>query len=74
MTPARKLETETKILCLYHGKVDCDCISPVIDQKTLVIRLEHFIRLSKLQLQLKINQIPAEILEENIQKSLSRLV
>jgi hypothetical protein len=73
MTPARKLETETKILCLYHEKVDCDCISSVVDKKTLRLRLEHFIRLSKLQLQFGINQVPAEVLEEKIEKSLLRM-
>lgn len=35
-----------KIFCLFHQKNDCDCINPVTDEKTLVSRLEHHIRLN----------------------------
>jgi hypothetical protein len=37
---ATNSEQPEKIFCLFHQKMDCICINPVIDQKNLKLRLE----------------------------------
>jgi hypothetical protein len=39
-------EQPAKIYCLFHQKIDCSCIAPVTDDKTLKMRLAHRIRLN----------------------------
>jgi hypothetical protein len=39
-------EPPVKIFCLLHQKIDCSCIAPVVDDKTLKMRLAHHIRLN----------------------------
>ena len=39
-------EPPVKIFCLLHQKIDCQCIAPVADTRTLKMRLAHQIRLN----------------------------
>lgn len=37
-----------KIHCLFHLRINCPCIRPVVDRETLKMRLEHGIRLNEI--------------------------
>jgi hypothetical protein len=50
MTFGEKEQPE-KIFCLFHEKTDCDCLAPVINEKTLIMRLDHHIRLNNILLE-----------------------
>lgn len=52
MAPKPKVE---KIYCLFHKKVDCNCIVPVQDLATLKLRIEHQKRLDELKNKYKLN-------------------
>ena len=43
---ATEKEPPAKIFCLLHQKIDCQCIAPVVDDKTLKMRFAHHIRLN----------------------------
>ncbi len=45
---AKEKEKPAKVFCLFHQKVDCLCIKPVIDNKNLIYRLESQIRLNNI--------------------------
>lgn len=45
--PRNAKETgKTTVFCLFHERIDCDCIAPVTTRKFLVYRIESQIRLN----------------------------
>lgn len=41
-------EQPSKIHCLFHQKIDCSCINPVTNDKILIERLEHHLKLNQI--------------------------